>query len=562
MSGILLGYELGTGSPVTIPFHHLVATGVTGLSGKTTTLEALISRAGMRAIAFRTKRGETGFEDARVHAPYYRERSDWQYVSMLLEATMREKMRFERSWIIKVSKGTHGLREVLDNVKLAKKTAKGLNESVYTNLEAYLEIVVPQIESAGIVHDLSVGEGVTVMDLEGMTDEMQSLVIASTLERVHESERDLVVVIPEAWKYCPEGRGNPVKRVAEKLIRQGATLRLYLWFDSQDLAGVDKSLLKQVDNWILGRQREINEVEHTLAQVPVPKKQKPKADEIMQLRVGQFFACYGERVQKVYVRPAWLPEREAIAVAQGRMSTEATKRYKDEIDRAREADDMVYKEQLDEANEKIRKMNVNLADAGSQMRELARAKNDDIDRLRKEVEQLKEADANLRRGWDATGKELHKTQDDLRAAKAVVREAPEIAERAIESMGLEPLNMDKLARDVATLLGSKEYHLNVEVGVPQLNLRERVVEVNASTEDNTGRFALLVAEGFLDSARTIPDLQKEFRQRGWGSWSGGAGKMNMLNLAIKFATWGFTRVDGETVVLVPGSKKRIVKESR
>src|SRR6266545_174921 len=182
MSGILLGYELGTGSPVTIPFHHLVATGVTGLSGKTTTLEALISRAGMRAIAFRTKRGETGFEDARLHAPYYRERSDWQYVSMLLEATMREKMRFERSWIIKVSKGTHGLREVLDNVKLAKKTAKGLNESVYTNLEAYLEIVVPQIESAGIVHDLSVGEGVTVMDLEGMTDEMQSLVIASTLE--------------------------------------------------------------------------------------------------------------------------------------------------------------------------------------------------------------------------------------------------------------------------------------------------------------------------------------------------------------------------------------------
>jgi len=129
-------------------------------------------------------------------------------------------------------------------------------------------------------------------------------------------------------------------------------------------------------------------------------------------------------------------------------------------------------------------------------------------------------------------------------------------------MGLEPLNMDKLARDVATLLGSKEYHLNLEVGVPQLNLRERIVEVNASTEDNTGRFALLVAEGFLDSARTIPDLQKEFRQRGWGSWSGGAGKMNMLNLAIKFATWGFTRVDGETVVLVPGSKKRIIKESR
>jgi hypothetical protein len=319
MKSILLGYEIKTGSPVSIPLHHLVCCGVTSLSGKTTTLEALVQRSGMRAIAFRTKRGESGFEDARTHRPYFHERSDWQYVQGLLEATMRERMKFERSWIIKSTKGTKSLREVYENIvaRLESGKMRSLDESVYTNLKAYLEIVLPEIEKGDFADELTLGEGVTVMDLEGMSDEMQSLVIASTLNAVYEKERDMIVVIPEAWKFAPESRGNPVKREAEKLIRQGASIRLFLWFDSQDIAGVDKSLLKQVDNWILGRQREINEVEHTLAQVPIPRKQRPKPEEIMQLKVGHFFACFDDEVRKVYVRPVWLSEADAILVAKG-----------------------------------------------------------------------------------------------------------------------------------------------------------------------------------------------------------------------------------------------------
>jgi hypothetical protein len=49
---ILLGFEAGTGAEVKIPFHHTIVTGTTQLSGKTTTLEALVSRSGARAIAF------------------------------------------------------------------------------------------------------------------------------------------------------------------------------------------------------------------------------------------------------------------------------------------------------------------------------------------------------------------------------------------------------------------------------------------------------------------------------------------------------------------------------
>ena len=52
--GILLGYEVGTGEPVTLQPQHLAVTGQTQQSGKTTTLEALVSRSGATALTFIT----------------------------------------------------------------------------------------------------------------------------------------------------------------------------------------------------------------------------------------------------------------------------------------------------------------------------------------------------------------------------------------------------------------------------------------------------------------------------------------------------------------------------
>lgn len=77
---IHLGFEVGTGQPIAVPLKHTVVSGQTQESGKTTTLEALISRSGLRAVAFVTKRGETSFVDAPRVPPYFRERADWQFV--------------------------------------------------------------------------------------------------------------------------------------------------------------------------------------------------------------------------------------------------------------------------------------------------------------------------------------------------------------------------------------------------------------------------------------------------------------------------------------------------
>jgi len=321
---ILLGYEIGTANPIYIRNSHLIATGITQLSGKTTTIEALITRSKKRAIVFKTKVGETGFTQGTVIPPYFKEKSDWQYVSSLLEATLKEKLKFERAWIIQICKGTDSLLQVKANIdkKLAEGKVSSLSYNVYTTLQAYFEMILPQLQYANFSRTLEIRDGINIMDLERYSEEIQSLIIRSVLETVLQQFKDVIVVLPEAWKFLPQGRGNPCKFAAEAFIRQGATNGNYIWIDSQDMAGVDKTPLKQVSTWILGLQQERNEVEHTLDQIPVPRKQKPKPEDIMTLKRGHFVLATQDQTKAVYVQPSWLDNETAQKIAKGLISVE------------------------------------------------------------------------------------------------------------------------------------------------------------------------------------------------------------------------------------------------
>jgi hypothetical protein len=516
---ILLGYELRTGKAVEIPLHHLVVTGVTQLSGKTTTLEALIARSGMDAIAFRTKRGESEFEGARRIRPFFRERADWQYVAALLEATMREKMKFERAWIIRVCKGARELRQVLANVERALETAKGLSESVYTTLKAYLEIVLPELEHVAFDRELRLGDGVHVMDLEGLRVEVQSLVIASTLEELHAKARDTIVVIPEAWKFAPEGRGNPVKRSAEQLIREGAAIGLLLWFDSQDLAGVDKSLLKQVDNWILGRQKEINEVEHTLAQIPLPKRLRPAPEEIMHLKVGHFIACYDDVVERVYVRPAWLPEKTAIGIARGELTVQDARKIAAVHTRTHQE--------------------VDTTDAQERMRY-----DSEIAQLRKQVEKWENAANTFLTDERAIRRERDQLREDLARYKKIAED--KLAKKDWVPVGNPtppptPQNTDPVLLRVRQEASELEVHVDRPV-------------VQASDEDYRGRIALLLVDGFFKNARTAGEAMTEITSR-FAVKSGGALSVGVYRELDWFTAKAFLRSEGEK-----GSRKWIATD--
>ena len=325
---IKLGYELGTAEKVNIKPSHLIVTGLTQEAGKTTTLESLINRSKKRAIVFRTKIGEKSFLQGTKIPPYFKDRSDWQFVQGLVEATIKEKLRsFERAKIIQICKQTGGnsLLEFKKRVdeRLEEKLS-GFEKDILTNLQAYLEIVLPKLQSINFSNELDLVEGLNIIDLERFSrdSEVQSLIIRSVAEEVLHNFKDVILVIPEAWKFLPQGRGNPCKLIVEEFIRQGATNNNFIWIDSQDMSNVDKIPLKQISTWILGYQSERNEVKHTIDQIPLPKKSKPNPDDIQNLGKGIFYLATREKVIKTYVQPYWLDDKRAKQITLGKLKIE------------------------------------------------------------------------------------------------------------------------------------------------------------------------------------------------------------------------------------------------
>lgn len=311
-----LGFEVGTSKAVEIPIRHMVVSGQTQESGKTTTMEALITRSGLRAITFVTKRGEKSFAGAKRIPPYFRERADWVFVSSLIDATMGEKNKLIRSWLMKACRGTKTLAEVHKNIKAGMKNSKGFSESIYTEIDGYLDLVVPQIAELPPSRKIELGGGVNAVDLSSYSTEMQGLVIRSMIEHVYTHEEGVVTVIPEAWEFLPEGRGSPVKLAAQELIRKGAALGNYMWNDSQDLAGVWKLAVRASAVLLIGVQREANEIKRTLDNIPASIA-KPTKAQIATLQIGQFYACWGSHAIKTYVQPAWMNEAAAREIAMG-----------------------------------------------------------------------------------------------------------------------------------------------------------------------------------------------------------------------------------------------------
>lgn len=316
---IKLGYEIGTGEEIGINPSHVIVTGVTQLSGKTTTLHALIKRSELKAIVFKTKIGEKSFTEGTEIAPFFRDRSDYEFVKSLIEAYSKEKMSIEKGTLMTLCKGSASLIDIKKRVdeKLSEGKLRGIMLEIYTRLQHYLENLIPQIQYANLSKTLMVYDGINIMNLERFSEEAQALIIQSVADEVLKTMHDVIIVIPEAWKFLPQKYNNPCKRVVESFIRQGATNGNYIWIDSQDMAGVDKIPLKQISTWILGYQQERNEVRHTLDEISLPKKSKPTEDEIMGLRKGHFFLSSYEGVKKVYVQPLWVDDADAQKIAKG-----------------------------------------------------------------------------------------------------------------------------------------------------------------------------------------------------------------------------------------------------
>jgi len=91
---------------------------------------------------------------------------------------------------------------------------------------------------------------------------------------------------------------------------------------------------------------------------------------------------------------------------------------------------------------------------------------------------------------------------------------------------------------------------------PVIDVTVRKYVIEANDEDQFGRLALLLSEGFFDSPKKSEHINEEFRARGWAAQTGRPSPKN-LEMA-KLAEYGFIRIVGQgSYQSVPGMKVNV-----
>jgi hypothetical protein len=505
MSEILLGYEVPTGDPVRITVHHTAIFGMTQ-HGKTTALEALITRSRLKAIAFTVKRGEGGFHDFNQVVPYYKPRSDWQYVEGLLNVALREKVQYQpfmRWAILQVTKKhPANLREVLNRSRECETTYPRRKE-VFEQLSAYLEIVVPELEKQVFATTLELQDGVNVMDLVGMSLEVQQIVIASTIEFVFKNLDHVIVIIPEAWESLPQAKMTPIKWIAEEFVRKGAVLQNFLWLDSQDIGGIDKTPLRQCDNWIMGRMKEAHEVERIIKTL---LGAKIHAEEIQTLPLGTFYSASGNTVRKVYVLPANVPENMGIEVAKGQRSPDTVREFLKGIG-INGSDDEMFREKYEESEKRVRELQEKLKEKENEValiREQQAGKDEQAfrdlqDEMTKRIREINEKDA----------RDLLEAQTKIEDYEKKLKATDMIREALKEIIGPFPV----VNYPTSEPNGKVSVNLNDEETSFTVSHTEKNVEL--STTDESGKVILCALKDLPKEGFTYEEMIHALNERGW-----------------------------------------------
>lgn len=451
MGEILIGFEVGTGEPVYIDPDHMLVTGLTQQTGKTTTLNALIYRSGRRAVAFRTKRGEIDMDVARQLQPFYKEprrkgrQIDWMYVKELLGATLERSMDWHEEWIMRSCEGAASLSEVYTNIKtLQEESRRAFDQGQYLRLEKYFEIILPQLEQREWATTLPLVKGVNLMDLETLSLEMQCLVIERTIDYVLTKMKDVIVVLPEARKFIPLNRKTPVTGTAVRIAAEGAVLELDLWVDSQTYSSINNEVRKQCGTQIHGFQTDNNEA-NTIRDL----LGKRWGSEIVKgLRLGHFLVKTKDKRHKhVYVLPAGVPEEMGRRVALGETRPEDVAEYMTRMMVHRDGEDEMYKGMYEESQ---RSLNEALADkkrVEEQLDELREAQADtsDVQRIRDDLARMEEKNRELSEDAEA-GRELRKAILRFLQLEAVRKEEAPPPAPPVDMNTVASLVNDRLAQ--------------------------------------------------------------------------------------------------------------------
>lgn len=598
--GLLLGFEIGTGRRVEIPeTGHLACFGQTQLSGKTTALEGMTWRGGFKAVAFITKQGEGGFLTGRMIPPYFSEPTNdeefplWKWVKSILEANQQRRMNFEESWIIRACEDPEPaktLAEVHANIKgliegefawvekgrgkvwtrekkWIRKPVSGMNAGVYTSLNAYFNIVMPQLARLPYTKKLELGPGLNVMDLREYAMETQALVIRSVMEWVYQHERNVRVIVPESQDFVPQGKNSPVKMACENLVRKAGANHNFMWLDSQDMAAVDKIMLRACSIVLCGVQTEMHEIDRTIGSM-FDNTLKPI--DIARLKIGEFFVrTPGATLFKVYVQPAWMDsELHAQAIAKGeeavssarQMLTAFKKTHKPSPPAAVPDPPKLEMLQIQEKEETMpeykRSAAERVEDLVHQLRNTGAVKPSEI------VEPLLNLLTDYRQlvtTHDALAARLDKLlKDSPNGALGGSTIAPEQIrggqDRSQAHPGQQSLTLEEIYRYVVAHAAKDPGVLEILTRRPELRVKVERVTIEAKGSSLRGQMALLIHKKFFDTPKTASAAHAELQRLGIrGS------KPSVYQELDKLAEMGFVTKETDGYKAVPDMKASIEK---
>lgn len=243
---IRIGFEKGTAEAVNVNITHTVVAGITR-SGKSETVKALISRAeDSRFLIFDVKRPRD-YGGVGTEIPIFvEEKTDPLMLKRLLESQSHLALKFEFPELIKVCKKEDTFEGILNAVN------EGLQSKVHPIVENKLLVLqhllsklVDELERTPISDELELKDRINVMDLNGVSLELQQLAVHSTLKRILERESNLIVVLDEAHRFIPQSGSNASKETVTTFIKEGGAKGLWLWLVDQTITGIDKQVLKQ-----------------------------------------------------------------------------------------------------------------------------------------------------------------------------------------------------------------------------------------------------------------------------------------------------------------------------
>ena len=304
-----LGMDLKTGEDVQLEIFHTLFTGQTNLSGKTTTIKALIPEAlklGYTILVFDTKEIRREWEGYHDIPLCYQPTTDPLVLIGLLEGIFERRITNYYSTLSRVTSSAKTLEDVISNTeKMEEQSHVGFIKDACHTLADLLARLNRELRGLRLSTKLELKQGVlNVMPINSLSPEAQQLVIKTAFEELlrHHNHK-VIAIIDEAFKYLPQKYSSACKRPVQDVVTQGAGTKLFVWLATQFIAPTDKDAMKACAVKILGRQDVKEELEATQEKIPggsgLFKKQ-----QIMTLQPGQFiYVSLSEPPRMVYVFP-------------------------------------------------------------------------------------------------------------------------------------------------------------------------------------------------------------------------------------------------------------------